>query len=1285
MAEQLRILDEEDEGAQYAQMQDSIAKYITNNPDSVVITDGLNYNPVVGAKQAPAITGAPAATEESFSTIAPTVIGNEVKGVNDVYIKPALEVQQYVTQAADPGNPLEITAQDAEEAARRFNSPRYPDPNLEDAELAVTALAKEEEEGVLNIPVNPILEKEAPNYLADKVASDIKGFKQDIMDGLAGNPNRNRNIPADEFSEFDTLDPTERTELNGLIYKPEFFSIPWNQFADGIERFHEEALASNNTEEAARLQAYYDQKKAERAILRNQWNEYSKGDAKVADNYFVNEKFGQFLTEENMILIPEIMEFMADYTGGVYDEYGNMRNPYQILRDFKGKMRFKTGGLGQVLFDMVRTPFLDDEDAVKENYARAIWDRTIPDEFSDAAMDYAGAALADPFTYFTFGLNQAVNTVVKGLTKTGATTVSTNYLKDMAKRVLAGKPAQATYTGALTGAAYTGAFDLADQQVRINVDLQKEIDWGKFSQSAGLGAGLGGPLGFLVGGTHAGFNNLVNRYITIEGARGNPLVARDVYNQFKNSIDNERDLYDFFRRLGWDRKQAVAELDKLKGYKYDPKTKVWRTSEGTTWVPPKEPKFRDEVYDSSRNFDTLAKDAAGGDDYVHITASQATTPRGRTSLGQRFFDTIDQRVGRWATDIVYGGDSKLIHLNLREELDNFRAARDEAEINATRVNNKLKDLRAANPEELSDELVYRLIRDTKLKRTPAQEAYIKEFLKQKNDMLTRAYKTGVLSKTQYQNFIKDVTYLPRVWNLQYLTTDEGASMLSQFLREVWSIDKNAARSVVRNLTGENYVDELTQSQFAPTKLKNAIVFRADEDLSVLNSTHLDFNRKIKIPREIEPSLDMFMAPLDDRMLSFFDDTFTRTAMASRFGAKHERVAARADQLRKAGNARAAKAWEDYFYTNTSDMRSPVVQAARDNAKFADIVRRVNAYQTVSKLGAAQILNATQVFVNGATLLAKQGGSSLLTAPFRSIRSISRALFRNKNDFKLAREAATTAEIDMQRVVTENAIHGRIVDKQFKNPLFKFLNEPTQFLRGVGYMKVEEANRVAATSLGNWQLRQWHSDLQRLVNTGKGKSAQATKLYRDLKNFGVKNPLEAEIPVRDLQYATYKFNREINFAGETINLPQHWKTPLGKLLTKFKSFSFYQARFLKRHVLDEAFLYGNINPLIMYLSAAGIAGGGVGTIRDKISLKDVKQDRDAFEALVYGISRAGGFGLFADTLRDVGERGSGLVDTIAGPTLGDIERGYVNLTSGQIDKIFDMLSPAPIPNISNIKF
>ena len=1313
MAETLSILgpEEEEELLRQWQMTDAANQYLKDNPnvppvDALVVTDDYQLAPVQGAKEAPAVTGAPAATPEDFSTIAPAVLGNPVNGNTDINLPPSKEVLDYIQMASDPKTPVEfVTAEDAVQAGKIFNSPRYTDPDLnDDGELAIIALKKEEEEGLLKIPTNPVISDTANPQVIDKVVEDLKQIRQETLDGFWGDPVREREdtqAVQDAEAEFyanptmaitgavptpSKISRTERAELNAAVDSNEFYSMPWKQWADDLDRVFAREAEAENYSELTNLQNYYNEMRDLRKVFRDAWELWMAGDESQL-NPFNREDFTGFLSEEQAILIPEVLEAMSNATGGIYDDQGRMRNPYQIVRDFKKIQRFRSG-LGQTLLDLVRTPFMDDEDIIKERNEKRIFDMLAPDPVSGEVLsDYAGAVLGDPFTYTSLGLSAAANFAVQKTVKAVTKEVSENLLKDLTKRAIRHKATTGAVSSALVGASWASAFDVIDQNLRINLGLQDEMDWRRFAEANEMALLITGPLGALVGGLSSRFNNAANRYMQQEGAKGNPTVPRDVYLMLKNSIDNERDFYTFMRRLGYDRKEVLAELKTLrdKGFTYNKENKVWKTKEGETYVPPDKMKFRDEAYDSSRNYDTLTKDAAGGDDYVHITASQATTPRGRTAVGQRIFDTIDQKVGRWATDLVYGGDSKLIHLNMREELDNFRAARDEAEINATRVNNKLKDLRAANPEELADESIYRLIRDPKLSRTPAQEAYIKEFLKEKNHMLTRAYKSGVLSKEQYQNFIKDVTYIPRVWNLQYLTTDEGASMLSQFLREVWSIDKKAARSVVRNLTGENYVDELTASQFAPTKLKNAIVFRADEDLSVLNSTHLDFNRKIKIPREIEPALDMFMAKLDDRMLSFFDDTFTRTAMASRFGAKHERVAARANALRRAGNSRAAKAWEDYFYTNTNDLRSPVIQTARDNAKFADIVRRVNAYQTVSKLGAAQILNATQVFVNGATVLSKQGGTALLTAPFRAIRSISRALFKNKKDFQLAKEAASIAEMDMQRVVTENAIHGRIVDKQFNSKILSFLNEPTKFLRGVGYMKVEEANRVAATALGNWQLRKWHSDLQRLVSTGKGQSSQALKLYKDLKGFGVKNPLAEEIPVRDLQYATYKFNREINFAGETINLPQHWKTPLGKLLSKFKSFSFYQARFLKRHVLDEAFLHGNINPLIMYLSAAGIAGGGVGAIRDTISLKDVKQDREALEALVYGISRAGGFGLFVDTLRDVGERGSGLVDTIAGPTLGDIERGYVSLTSGQIDKIFDMLSPAPIPNISNIKF
>ena len=1261
----------------------NLAEVVTGQPDSALVVDVDTYTPIRNLDQMADVVGAPAQSEESYSTIAPNVIGNPVNGLPGIAIKPSQAVVDATLQAANPGSPLEVTPENAKFMSKAFNNPRYTD--TEDAEVAATQLSLEEFQ--YNPPVSTVIAEDAPEQLQEKVVADNQTFIQKSLDFFGvrrdpqDNPDVGFNTKYDEFSEFDVLDDATKADLEASVDYHAHFSSPWEAFANKSEEEYTKAYGAGNLEEASKIQNYYDYQKQRRNESRSLFGCIQDGTC-TKDNPILQGRT-ELLTQEDLLFNPEILQFMAKTTGGAYDQYGQVRGPEEIRRDFSKMMRIEENNLA-VMSIKALDALTDDEEGQKEQALKImLWDMvkgtgegSAP--LGEQVVDIAQAVLTDPTTYTTFGIAP----LAKAALGQGGKQVYKNWAKQKLMRFATGKAVKSSVISGIVGGTYTGAFELADQNLRTNLGLQESVDYVEVAKGTGIGAAVGGPLGFMLSGLHSGFNNLANRYITREAARGNGVYAKDIINNLKNSINNEGDLYDYFRRLGWSRQETLEKLEAINGYKYDAEKKAWINNEGKQWLPSRQPKFKDEVYSQSQDLNTIARDAKGADDFVSIAASQAGTPMSRTVLGQKIFKKIDDKTGGWATDMVYGGDSKLIHLGLRNELDNFRAALDEAEINTNRISQKLREAYDQIPE-VTDKRLSDVMRGIAKDATPAEQNFYKIWQQERKVMLDRALKTKVLSKEQYDKFLADTTYIPRVWNLQSLTTDEGARELSNFLSRIWSKDKDAVKSVLNNLVGEKNVDEMIANQFAPSKLKKAIAFRADKDREVTSSTHLDFKRKIKVPRELEPELDQFMAPLNDRINVFFDDTLRRTSLAARFGNKHQWIDNRAKELRKQGKSREADALEQYFWTNTNDPRSKVIRSAMDNAVFSDVVRRINAYQTISKMGLAQILNATQVFVNGSTMLAKQGGAGVLTAPFKAVNSIRRAAFRNKNDFQLAYDAGVLGEMDMQRIATENAIHGRIIDVNFKNPVLRAINEPTEFLRRVGFLKVEEINRVAANALGNWQIRKWHSDLQYLVGRGRGQTQEAAKLWADLKKFGIKDPLKAELRPDELNYATFKFNREINFSGETINLPAHWKTPLGKLLTKFKSFSLYQSRFLKRHVLDEAFVHGNIAPLVAYLTTGAFAGTYADQLRSQIKLKDLEQDRPAIEAFINGVSKAGGFGLFMDTLKDVGTRGGGLINMLAGPTLGDVERLGANVAQGRIDKVFDMLTPAPLPDLEKV--
>ena len=259
------------------------------------------------------------------------------------------------------------------------------------------------------------------------------------------------------------------------------------------------------------------------------------------------------------------------------------------------------------------------------------------------------------------------------------------------------------------------------------------------------------------------------------------------------------------------------------------------------------------------------------------------------------------------------------------------------------------------------------------------------------------------------------------------------------------------------------------------------------------------------------------------------------------------------------------------------------------------------------------------------------------------------------------------------MATENAPSARIIDKEFKGPL-KILNEPTEFLRATGFMSVERMNRRAGAIMAFGHVNTLHSKLQRLVLYGKGNSVQGIKLTRELKELGVNNPTKVALTEQDFAISGHMFNKHINFSGESVNLPVSWHKPWFKLMTKFKSFMFYQARFLKRNVSDELFINGNPKPLAMYLVAGGLAGNVAEVTRALASGKDIEQNRNALELLIDGVGNAGAWGLWFDTMQDISERGSGGLASIAGPTVSDTFDTLQDISKGDLDRILLRLVP-----------
>ena len=849
--------------------------------------------------------------------------------------------------------------------------------------------------------------------------------------------------------------------------------------------------------------------------------------------------------------------------------------------------------------------------------------------------------------------------------------------KSKLKDYISGFLASSITKTAAAGASYTGLYDAGRQSIKIQAGVQEDLDKTQLAISTGLGGVLGGTIGTLILGGSKAFNSLATKYMI-----KNKIDDKEFLNQIRDNVTDEKSLYTWLKNIGWTKQEAKAEIAHLEteGFKYDGATKSWK-SETQEYKPSLNEKLSEEAnLGKDVNKHIVSKEMVERGEKVldegFIDVSRLDLPIPFSRAGQNLFNWVNRlgtTIGPKIARTLYGSDSILVRSGLRREATAINDAMAATDINVARMSHDLRDLAEKNAEQLGN--INKLIRD----RNPInkeQNTFLKKLDGLKDNQMRMAYKNKLITADEYQAFLKDKSYIPRVWNSQHLLTDKGAAEFSEFMTKLWSKDPRAARAIIKNITGEKDVnkmtDEIINSRFAPGRIKDMFRNKSDREIDVHRSSHLEHQRKLEVAPKYEHMLDQFMAPPVDRWSKFFEDVVKRNEFARRFGAKDQYIHKRIKQLEKEKKGLEADHLREAYFTTMGDARnSRTVKAKMDNPIFMKGVAKINAFQNL-KLGLAAIPNATQAFVNGTTKLVKSQG--LIKAPFKAISALVRATVRTKRGMDIVHRAGVLGETDLGRIATENMPHARLFENEFKGPL-KYLNEPTKFLRAVGFLGVEEMNRRAAAIMAHGHIADLHAQLLKLTKKGKRTSKRAGSIEREMKKLGVHNPHKPELSARDYAVSGHMFNKQVNFSGESFNLPTTWQGPYGKLFTKFKSFMFYQARFLKREVTDELFIHKNPKPLLAYLATAGIAGNAAEQVRALATGKEIEENRNALELLISGIGNAGGSGLWWDTMKQVGERGPGAAwGAVLGPTASDVAYTIQDIGNADINNIIKRLLP-----------
>ncbi len=1093
-----------------------------------------------------------------------------------------------------------------------------------------------------------------------------------IQDKLVVNPEDTRpkfNPMNNPLAQFIEKEDQARKEIREAPDKDQaYYSNKRDEEYNEYTTAREEAYVKQDFDTVKQWDNYWQEGKDRREVFNKYWD-CTTSDCSESDfNMGVNdsEEFRYDTLKEFEPLLLSLRRTQNDYRSS--DE--------AILREYANDMTWKEVNSFSLIKTVANSLFFDTEQEKKDTALQmAVWSKVKGTgegsrKTSRQVADVVEAGAADPLNLIAFAAGPSGTTSKQVMQQMAMKEASKYLLKSLIK-------SKATTTGLKWSTflgSYSGLHNLGKQTVLLEGGVGEEVDWDKVGMSGLYGASTGGTLGVLLGGGSVVFNNVMNRYM-----RRKNINNKEALGEMRSVVKDEASLYRWLKDIGWSKKEALEELNFLEKhkFKFDEKAGKWVSKEtGASYRPRMEERLTEKAHfgkdtDMPLFMRNIVDRGQKLIDNEYVNVNSLNVPIPFTKIRQGAFDFFDKTFGQTFSRTVRSTDAILTRIGERVVAKNIKEAQVATDVNTARIGNKLRELEQKFGDELGDLNI--LIR----KRKPtnkAQAEYLKAWDTIRNDITYKAFRLGVVPKKEYNKWTKDLSYIPRVWNIQHLLTDKGAAEFGQTLGEMWKKDPETLKGLLSNLTDKDtkLIEAAIKNKFSGKSVQNIFRRKVDREMDVHRSSHLEHERKIRIPEKWEHRLDPFMADTSDRLVTFAYDGYKRNEFARRFGNKDQVILNKLKALEKQGKTREAEHLREAYFTVMGDpRRSKTIQAKQDMPEFMRAVNKINAAQTVTKLGTAAIPNATQSFVNGATLMAKTG--NIIMAPFKATKGIVRAIVRDKASQEVVHNTGVLGEMDLAKIATENSPHSRIIEREFKGPL-KYLNEPTKFLRAVGFLSVEEMNRRAAAIMAKGHVNTLHKKLLKRLSQGKADTKRTRAIERELNDLGISDPFKQDLTTGDYVISGHMFNKHVNFSGESYNLPQHWSTPWFKLMTKFKSFMFYQARFLQRNVIDEALLHGNPRPLAMYLAAAGVAGNAADTARSIVKGKDIEENKNALEYLVRGIGNAGGAGLFWDTLQQVGDTGMRGIGGLTGPTISDVVGGYQELTKGEIDKILLRLVP-----------
>ena len=313
-----------------------------------------------------------------------------------------------------------------------------------------------------------------------------------------------------------------------------------------------------------------------------------------------------------------------------------------------------------------------------------------------------------------------------------------------------------------------------------------------------------------------------------------------------------------------------------------------------------------------------------------------------------------------------------------------------------------------------------------------------------------------------------------------------------------------------------------------------------------------------------------------------------------------------------------------------DMGNKVVQFLSEQAQ----------YQIVMKLGLSQFTQLTQF------------GAGTIPTGYRGAASgLFKLMGRNKEIHELALQSGASLQSLVRASEMTLAGGGREATMLSLKRL--------QFTRMDTAARVLGAERGATTA--GYQAKELALLLERRwVAKGiekkyiEGQIKKIGRKFEDL-NINVDDVIanNGRLTNNQILQAAQKISTDANFWGDALSLPAFYKSPHGKFLTQFKSYSYQQGIFLKNAVLTPALERGETGPLVRMLINMEITGEIIEDI--KSTIKGTERP-EGFARMLENLVVGGGFGILYDAIRATNFTG-GVASMQMGPLLSDIVIGF----------------------------